>query len=585
MKLKEKIIKLMKIIDDFIISIIRYCSIFVIKIIIVSSIVLLSSEIFGIKMYVRPIIMLNILLIILIGSYAIYHKNIEDYFRKYSCIVFGIIISYMHINGELQIIYNKFVCGKTLSIPQYFYKYIGEADKDRYYYYSFIVAVITIIVLTLISIIKRQIYKCLNEDKATKLNIENKETEDEKVLNFYKDDLLADRYSNYNSLVECVNSEGVYGIAINGRFGCGKSFLVDFFERNNLNKYEFIRIFSLSSNDENVEEYILKQLKKVIKKNGVFCSSVDDIIEYLNKLKFLNLFDEKPTNYEKYQDIINKIELIEKKIIFIVDDLDRIKSVEKIYKIFNVFEMIKCSNIKVIFLYDTEILAEKITTEDVVKKSVETGETVGKYTYFYSYIRKYIDREIIINEINDYKNCLKILFGKSDEIVDLLFNEKERIDKTLNNIVSYSKEFSDYCDLNPRILLMIHNEYNDLVVNNRYCNKELLIDCLLFKYYFEKAFLQFVRSNKDFTKFMEDKFNKPDNTNSKYILSDAVDIVLNPSFLTDIESKEVLKCIFLLTLLTFTNSCFHRDFMYVKLKDVDQCKIINETFNYLTNGK
>ena len=263
-------------------------------------------------------------------------------------------------------------------------------------------------------------------------------------------------------------------------------------------------------------------------KNGVFLSSVDVIIRYFDKFKIINLFDEKPTYYEKYREIKDKSTLLNKKIIFVIDDLDRVQSVDKICKIFNVFELLKCENIKCIYLYDIEILVEKFKNNIDQKIDVVKERITGSFTNFYNFVRKYIDREIFLTKIDDYMNaCIKLC--NNDRAI-VLVNERMRINKELSDIKKYDISFDKYCDFNPRKINGIMKEYIDIVNSKKLNgligknNKELLFDALLFKYYFENTYLKYIKSNDSFENFLNKEYYM--SKNKMYILYDAISLCI-----------------------------------------------------------
>lgn len=543
----------------------------VIKITCITIIVILSIKIFDIEnafLLFPPRILLLLQLLWFVLFIVIFNKNFEDFFKKYNCILWGIIIAFIYIDGEVLKAY-KVLSDKNrlFSFNEIFIILRWAACiiiKFRYYLSNLILLII--------------IEKILFLHKSNKNNI--------RCGGNSKKEIFKVRESDLALLQDYINDDSVYGIAIDGEYGSGKTFLVDKLKEAKINEFEFINILSISANEDSVEEYILKQLKQVMISSGVFCSSVDDIMSYLSKIKFLNLFDNKPTCFEKYNDIKTKIKLINKRIVFIVDDLDRVKNFDKIIKIFNVFELLKCKEIKCLYLYDLEILVEIFKNNIEFKKDVATDEKEGKYTHLYNYIRKYIDREIFLKEIDDYNEYAKIC-GSDNEAVGIFIQEAKRLDTKIKSITANRKNFNYYCKFNPRILYMIFTEYLNairVIEVNKSCNEDVsllktkIIDWLIFKYFFQKMYFMFNQFEGKFEEFLVDTFK------SKSGYDDLIIDALNHLNIFNTigvyeEIDKLEKCIFILDLFGYDSNTFSVQNKRICYQNDKLCNIINVAGN------
>ena len=558
-----------------------------------------------------PIVLLFLLLIINLLFFIVFYKNYYDFISKYSCVLAGVVIGLMIKNNEMYILYITLKSSSVFTIINKMilnFKMLNIDEINKYYSYCLIIFVISVLIMLSLS----YFVKIFVKNKKNNLKLNN---------NKCIDTLFEERKKYIDLLNDYMINNEVYGIGIDGEYGSGKSFLLDTFININKKNFEVIRIFSISANDDKIEEYLLEQLKNVMNKNYVFSSGVDEIIRYFDKIKIIDLFNEKSTYYEKYLDIKEKILLVGKKIIFVIDDLDRVQSIDKICKIFNILELLRCEHIKCFYLYDIEVLAEKFNKNIEQKKDVEEGERIGKYTHLYNYIRKYIDREILLTSVNDYKNACFKLFN--DEQVNNLVNERVRINDTLKSIQKYSKSFDDYCRFVPRILNELLVEYFNIIKCERYSElindnlKVPILEGLIFKYYFEKSYIKFVKNNDTFEKFLDKEYNV--SKNNINILNDAINLsffdcsnqfILQPNNDQEVlisenahncskELNEILKeysqnedfykklnkCVFLLVLFNYSKEDFDRFYVtrpYYTFKiDNENCKKINKALKII----
>ena len=543
----------------------------VIKITCITIIVILSLKIFNIEnvfLLFPPRILLLLQVLWFVLLIVIFNKNFEDFFKKYNCILWGIIIAFIYIDGEVLKTYKVLSDKNRFSSFNEIFIILRWAAciiiKFRYYLSNLILLII--------------IEKILFLYKSEKNNIRCDGNSKKEIFKVRESDLAL--------LQGYINDDSVYGISIDGEYGSGKTFLVDKLKEVGMNKFEFINILSISANEDSVEEYILKQLKQVMISSGVFCSSVDDIMSYLSRIEFLSLFDNKPTCFEKYNDIKAKIKLLDKRIVFIVDDLDRVKNFDKIIKIFNVFELLKCKEIKCLYLYDLEILVEMFKNNIECKKSVATDEKEGKYTHLYNYIRKYIDREIFLKEIDDYNEYTKIC-GSDNEAVGIFIQEAKRLDTKIKKITANRKNFNYYCKFNPRVLYMIFTEYLNavrVIEVNKPCNEEVslvktrIIDWLIFKYFFQKLYFMFQQFEGNFEEFLANTFKSKNGDYS--LIIDAL-YFLNPfnTIGTYEELDKLEKCIFILDLFGYDNNVFSVQNKQIHCSNTKLCSIIKYTGN------
>ena len=460
----------------------------------VVSIIIIEIVKFDISVFDAELISI-LLVIILIIIILLFKNNFESVIIEYNYIFYGLIIGLMYKNNEFSLLLNKFRIEYLFNIKGIIGQFIQNINK-----YTFCIIILSIELF--ISLVINRLKKINNKKKDNKHKKESKD----------KNELIVERKKDIELLNSYMLDDNVYGIGIDGSYGSGKTFLINKFIDLYKGKYSFIRIFSISANDDNVEEYILNQLKSILLKNGVFSLGINDIVDDLDRIKFLKLFHEKETCYEKYRKVKHEVELIDKNVVFIIDDLDRVRIMDKIIKLFNIFEALRCSSIKCIYLYDIENLVKKFAHSLERKATVSNDKEIGEYTHYYNYVRKYIDREIVLSRVNDYANaCCRI--SQNNDFAKMMFEEKDRINNEFRSITYDDNIFDYYCRFNPRVLNLLYLEYDNKIMEKSNDNeKRRVIRDLLFKYYFE--------NNKNFTQFLLNYYDSTINGDAKAIYNE-----------------------------------------------------------------
>lgn len=172
-----------------------------------------------------------------------------------------------------------------------------------------------------------------------------------------------------------------------------------------------------------------------------FSNLIDFLQENTKTIFWLNfnLFEEKKDLFEIKNSINNKLEKIDKKIIVIIDDLDRISN-QKIRIIFKIIDLCRdFYNTNFIICYDPNnfnyidenlIIEKNISNNNIEIKSQEIDNS-----NYIDYISKIINIEYhLFNKFEDIKNEFKSIFLNSD-----LFSEESKkwiknwIDKLFTN--------------------------------------------------------------------------------------------------------------------------------------------------------
>lgn len=198
-------------------------------------------------------------------------------------------------------------------------------------------------------------------------------------------------------------------VGINGIWGGGKSFLVDELKKKVKEKYEIIEIDVLSCNLNELQLILLKEIEKVMYKNRMISRYSNKLKDFLINQKSISqlanlIFPENYSYSETIKGFQNELSQINKKILIIYEDIDRISDEKIIKSIFGISEKLSNDNIKVLYQYHENKLKE-----------------LG---FESNYLEKYIPYKINLTEINFF------------EILDFVLKEKD-LDKNILNISDF----------------------------------------------------------------------------------------------------------------------------------------------------
>lgn len=311
----------------------------------------------------------NCLMILLLITLCFkYYKNFYQLVIWINCIFVGICLS---IN-----LVGCFYAGK--------YQFIGiKAMRENYY-------ILTAIVSLVFWSISR--FKFNRKSKNFKNDINEyfkKIVEDEELFDCHKDD------ANY--ICKFLFKSNLKTLGISARYGMGKTVIMNkIIGTTNSKKNLYVEISPLSCNIEEIPTYIIGQIEKVLKENGIYTNNTRQIINtiqnsYLSSL--LNIINDNQTLSDLYKNLRDLIKDQDIKLTIIVDDLDRIYDKKQIKTIFIILDAIvsgEVENCKIIYLYDSLIL-NKIFEDEGGSK----------------YIEKYIQKEYQLKDLT-FRDLVKI---------------------------------------------------------------------------------------------------------------------------------------------------------------------------------
>ena len=151
-------------------------------------------------------------------------------------------------------------------------------------------------------------------------------------------------------------------LGINSEWGNGKSLIINHLisDTDMINSYDFIKIDILSMNLDQLIDYLLQQIDKSLKNQGIYTLTSKYLNGYINNSYYGRILSKVLNMEDSYSSIIEElskdISQLERSIIVIYEDLDRIDDLALLRKIFYISEKLasnKNSKIKFIYQYNS----------------------------------------------------------------------------------------------------------------------------------------------------------------------------------------------------------------------------------------
>ena len=264
-------------------------------------------------------------------------------------------------------------------------------------------------------------------------------------------------------------------ILIDDNWGNGKTFFIKKFMEIYNKDFEFIYIkVPYFDNKKEFRKKILTEIYRVFKKNKIITSSLKELMSYFNvnikkfNLGFINfdfnklLSNNAESDYSEILiDIKNNLAYLEKKIIVILDDFDRMENKSQIIEVFNFIGELNIElseSITLITLSSYEELVKILEKEKFLEKKIDAKKYLEKYfdkifylsssnflelvDFFSDIYNLNIERVNISKEIgNAIKSHDKSLLSDNN----ITFRNIERLIKNLKkiNIEQIEQEFKD----------------------------------------------------------------------------------------------------------------------------------------------
>lgn len=324
--------------------------------------------------------------------------------------------------------------------------------------------------------------------------------------------LYPERELDLNLIITTIKKESVNILGIESFWGMGKSLILDHFMYREKDSFAFIRIDVVALNIDDVLEYLVMQITSELEKQFVFSKRSRNFISYINNFKYghllTNLLGNESTYSSELESFKISIRKLNKPIIIIFEDLDRIDDKDVLRKIFYISERLTTDlsgKLKVIYQYNAKELNDK-----------------GFDNY---YLQKYIPKTVQLTHIqfmklvdyiveHDIENCKPVI--KYRQIIANLSN-------SITNWYCYSGVVIDPLD-KERYLEAAYNirnieffikslsfyiiEYSDLILKNSGFAK-VLVQTFYIKYFLSRYY-QTISTNFDIRSNF--RINYEDNT-------------------------------------------------------------------------
>ena len=280
--------------------------------------------------------LINILWIFLLSLIFFYSFPIS--FKFYFSILLGVWFFlvlqypiYKNENWYIQFIFFSIIN----SISLYLVRYL---QKKFFLILSIKILIVYYFILFCIILFKSVYY-------TSNINLENTE------------DLFVERKYDLERLLNYLNNFSIIGI--NGEWGSGKSFLID-----HLKNFILIKIDLLSCNIDEIQTVILNELDKLLKNQGIFSPFSPKLKKILQQGKLFEnisqLFVKNDISYsEAITGLHNNLKSINKPIVIVYEDLDRVENTTVIKQILGISEKIAGDNIKILYQFSETNLLDK----------------------------------------------------------------------------------------------------------------------------------------------------------------------------------------------------------------------------------
>ena len=212
-------------------------------------------------------------------------------------------------------------------------------------------------------------------------------------------------------------------IIIDDEWGNGKTFFIKEFMKVYERNYEFIYIKApYFRTREEFRKVFLTELNKVFTKSGIFYTSISNLTKYFGiEIQGITLNQIEKNYNETIEEIVKKMCKLDKRIVIVLDDLDRIEKGEDIQEILNFIGEINIElgkKIGLITLSSYNKLNKKIQNHTEKKE----GE---------DYLEKYFDKKFYLQKVN------------GEELIEYFCK-----DKNLQKIIKQCKQaIENYYDL------------------------------------------------------------------------------------------------------------------------------------------
>ena len=362
-----------------------------------------------------------------------------------------------------------------------------------------IVGIIGIYFLILIVI---KIYKKTeNIEKNDEKLYKNREKDKEFVLNFLTNN----------------DNKNIYTLGIDSEYGTGKTFIVEkAIEELEYKKFEIIKIRCMLLEKEEIYSYILKKIRKILSKNSIFTVSFEKLSNTFLKTidnKFFGGISELLSQnivideIDYFKEVIEKLD---KTIILIFDDIDRVNDTEKIERILSFISDFSIKNIKILVLFNSQNLKniDEKYNRNYLEKYIPVTRKITNIPFI-----ELLKKEITSNNLNE--EDFKFLYIIEKEDIYIYPKEYQK----MRDVFQFNYDFEilvkgeieiGSLEFSPRMIKnFIEEVSNFLKLNSEWkIEKRLLIAYVFLKnLYYDEFYEKIENTSKSFVEIFPIKLN------------------------------------------------------------------------------
>lgn len=186
-------------------------------------------------------------------------------------------------------------------------------------------------------------------------------------------------------------------VGVNGAWGTGKTCLLEEFERRHEKEIYLLRVDVLTCNLDEVDLFLLQEMERILRKERIYPRYSKELRSIMTANSILKEFqqfwgeteDIKAKVLDLYREDIAKLKKI---VLVVIEDLDRIQNVEQIKKLLDFAERLSGGNIRIVYEYDSENLAECGMKREYLEKYIPYVVNLTNIS-FWDAIRYYMPDE------------------------------------------------------------------------------------------------------------------------------------------------------------------------------------------------
>jgi len=282
-----------------------------------------------------------------------------------------------------------------------------------------------------------------------------------------KSNLITSRNQDLEKLKNILDNT-LDSIIIDDEWGNGKTFFIKEFMKVYERNYEFIYIkVPYFQTRQEFRKVFLTELNKVFIKNGIFNTSISNLTKYFGiEIQGITLNQIEKNYNETIEEIVKKMCKLDRRIVIVLDDLDRIEKGEDIQEILNFIGEINIElreKIGLITLSSYNKLNEKVQNHTEKKE----GE---------DYLEKYFDKKFYLQKVNGEE--LIEYFCKDKNLQKIIKQCKQAIEKYYDlevekqNITYLSKQTFRNIE---RLIKNINISVNEIIENKEIYEKIVIL--------------------------------------------------------------------------------------------------------------